>query len=195
VKRSGFTLIEVICSITIILVIAALSFPLLTPSILAAKRTKAVSQLHQLGLAMTLYRSEWDGDGAYGPASKMGLPANWLVSPPIDGYAKHVRGTDGLWWSPCFPHPKKQHPTSASYKTSYLYYFTDDPAEYWPKYSVSRQEQSILFVDDECVDPDVDPNSGFMLKQLYAVELSGQLRKQQRRNRLALFEWDQQEGK
>ncbi len=188
-KRTGFTLVEVLCVITILVVLAGLTFPALGPAVHASKRSSAVSQLHQLGAAMIMYRTDWDGDGRYGTASVMGLPSEWLVVPPVDGYAKHVPGSDNLWISPCFPHPLKKRVESNTPKMSYQFFFTDDADEYWPSYSPKYQAASMLFVDEDCSDAASDPDVGYRSKLLLGVTVEGQLRRQTRRTRTPLFEW------
>jgi prepilin-type N-terminal cleavage/methylation domain-containing protein/prepilin-type processing-associated H-X9-DG protein len=59
VKR-GFTLIEIVVVMAIIVVLASLLLPVFTSSKQAAYKTAALTQMRQLGIASTLYQGEWD---------------------------------------------------------------------------------------------------------------------------------------
>ncbi len=59
-KSRGFTLIEILVVIAIIALLAALLFPVFTSAKNASKKTVCESNLHQLGLAATLYTAAYD---------------------------------------------------------------------------------------------------------------------------------------
>jgi prepilin-type N-terminal cleavage/methylation domain-containing protein/prepilin-type processing-associated H-X9-DG protein len=65
--RQGFTLIELLVVIAIIAVLAALLFPVLASSQQKARKTACLSNLRQVGVAMTLYASDNSGNIPYGP--------------------------------------------------------------------------------------------------------------------------------
>jgi prepilin-type N-terminal cleavage/methylation domain-containing protein len=60
-KRAGFTLIEVLVAIAIIGIVAAITFSVMASARESARTTKCISNLHQWGLAIQMYRQEWDG--------------------------------------------------------------------------------------------------------------------------------------
>ncbi|MCO5297847.1 MAG: type II secretion system GspH family protein [Fimbriimonadaceae bacterium] len=59
-SRRAFTLLEVLVATTIVAVLAALLFSVFGYAMESAKRTTCLSNLHQLGLALESYRSDWD---------------------------------------------------------------------------------------------------------------------------------------
>lgn len=59
--RRGFTLIEMLVVTVIVATLAAILFPVYARTKLQSKRTVAVSQLKQIGSAITIYTTDWDG--------------------------------------------------------------------------------------------------------------------------------------
>lgn len=57
----GFTLIELLVVITIIMVLAGLLFPVFSRARARAQQESCASNLRQCGIAMRMYRDEWDG--------------------------------------------------------------------------------------------------------------------------------------
>ena len=66
--RKGFTLMEVLVSVAIIGMLAAMFFPALYGARDRARRANCINNLHQLMLAETLYAGEW-GDFLPGPSA------------------------------------------------------------------------------------------------------------------------------
>lgn len=58
--RSGFTLIELLVVIAIIAILAAVLSPVFAQAKAAAKKTQALSNCKQLGMATFLYMADWD---------------------------------------------------------------------------------------------------------------------------------------
>jgi prepilin-type N-terminal cleavage/methylation domain-containing protein/prepilin-type processing-associated H-X9-DG protein len=58
--RHGFTLIELLVVIAIIAILAAILFPVFSRAKEAAKKTQSISNLKQIGLAWTMYNSDYD---------------------------------------------------------------------------------------------------------------------------------------
>ena len=58
--RRGFTLIELLVVIAIIAILAAILFPVFAQAREAARKTQCVSNLKQLGTAITLYTQDYD---------------------------------------------------------------------------------------------------------------------------------------
>ena len=65
--KKGFTFVEVLTVIVIIGILAALLFPVLSSSMSASKTTVCISNIHQIQVAMTLYK---DDIGEYPPSSE-----------------------------------------------------------------------------------------------------------------------------
>jgi prepilin-type N-terminal cleavage/methylation domain-containing protein/prepilin-type processing-associated H-X9-DG protein len=59
-SRRAFTLIELISVIAIIALIAAILFPVLSQAREDARKVSCVNNLRQIGLAVGLYRTDWD---------------------------------------------------------------------------------------------------------------------------------------
>ena len=86
-KKSAFTLAEVLISIAIICVLAALLFPAFRQAANRAKTTVCVSNLHQIHLAMELYHGDHDAyppNSLSHPALKPYLQASVLRCPMYD---------------------------------------------------------------------------------------------------------------
>lgn len=59
-SRKGFTLIELLVVIAIIAILAAILFPVFARARQAAQRSSCSNNLHQIGLAINSYTSDWD---------------------------------------------------------------------------------------------------------------------------------------
>ena len=60
-KPRGFTLIELLIVIAIIAILAALLFPVFARAREQARKVRCGSNLRQVGLALQMYTSDWDG--------------------------------------------------------------------------------------------------------------------------------------
>jgi len=63
---NGFTLIELLVVIAIIAILAAILFPVFAKAREAARKTSCTSNLKQLSLAMSMYRTDYDGQFTMG---------------------------------------------------------------------------------------------------------------------------------
>jgi len=107
-SRKGFTLIELLVVITIIIILAAILFPVFARVRRAAKRTACLSNLREIGNAVRMYTNDWDecyplvsGFGpALDPAQSLwnaGTSGGWI---PTHGAAmQQSRWLPNLLWS------------------------------------------------------------------------------------------------
>ena len=101
-KRKAFTLTEILVVISIIILLASLSFPLFQRAKFSANKTACISNLRQIGVAINLYREQHDGtDG--GTAAAMGLPEE--IGPNFSSAVLFCHGNDprNLGYSRTYP--------------------------------------------------------------------------------------------
>ncbi len=96
-RSRAFTLIELLVVIAIIAILAAILFPVFAQAKLAAKKTKAMSNVKNLGTAYHIYLQ--DNDDVTPSIWGTNDPANCL--PPTN-----ISGCSNEWWMPLFPYFK-----------------------------------------------------------------------------------------
>lgn len=174
-KNLGLSLIEILVVVTIILILVAISYPVFMR---AKERTGEVvtkSNLHQLWIAMAVYRTEHDGDGYYGHHTLMGLPNTWDVDRGFSfGLPQEV------WRSGCLNHPNVGDPKYWSGKKGWIHYLVyDDELSYKPKFEEfarRQQEHLIVFQDLNCNDKKILLADPATKKRNIGVALNGTLR-------------------
>ncbi|HZO87956.1 MAG TPA: prepilin-type N-terminal cleavage/methylation domain-containing protein [Chthonomonadaceae bacterium] len=62
--KRGFTLIELLVVIAIIAILAAILFPVFSQVRAKARQATCTSNVHQLGLSLSMYRQDYDGVSA-----------------------------------------------------------------------------------------------------------------------------------
>ncbi|MGQ9456101.1 MAG: type II secretion system protein [Armatimonadota bacterium] len=94
-KRSGFTLVEILVVIAIIAILAAMLFPVFANVRERARQTKCVANLRQLTSALRQYID--DNDGRVPPISKYNFPdlTNWCGTLQTFGITQVEKGS--LW--------------------------------------------------------------------------------------------------
>ncbi|MEW5883430.1 MAG: type II secretion system protein [Armatimonadota bacterium] len=105
-RNFALTLVEALVVLVIIAIVAALLIPVFMRVKDGSKVTASSSNLHQMWLALEMYRNAWDGVDVFtGPESyyRIGLPERASVypgSPEPDPFAAYGV-TPRLWQSPC----------------------------------------------------------------------------------------------
>ena len=96
--KKGFTLIELLVVIAIIAILAAILFPVFAQAKLAAKKTKSLSNVKNLGTAFQLYLSDNDDT----------TPSIFGTNNPTQCSAalRLVEGCSVEWWMPIYPYFK-----------------------------------------------------------------------------------------
>ena len=98
-KRRGFTLIELLVVIAIIAILAAILFPVFAQAREKARQTTCVSNIRQLGMALALYRQDFDQRNP-GTAEYNHCPGSYAGSPPA--WQNSVGSVDtNSQWIPC----------------------------------------------------------------------------------------------
>src|SRR5438876_3640768 len=98
--RPAFTLIELLVVIAIIAILAAILFPVFAAARSKARSAACVSNLKQIGLALSMYRQDYDGTNAryrFCP-DLAGDPLCTAVDPPAT-----ITGPNEVWWAPQDP--------------------------------------------------------------------------------------------
>jgi prepilin-type N-terminal cleavage/methylation domain-containing protein/prepilin-type processing-associated H-X9-DG protein len=75
--RRAFTLIELLVVIAIIAILAAILFPVFAQAKVAGKKTKSISNLRQIGLAVVLYADDNDGYPQHSSPSSWSPRVRW----------------------------------------------------------------------------------------------------------------------
>src|SRR5262245_58140408 len=65
-RKPGFTLIELLVVIAIIAILAAILFPVFAQAREQARKSACLSNTKQIGIALEMYRHDWDGGGPFG---------------------------------------------------------------------------------------------------------------------------------
>ena len=176
-KTVGFTLIETITVVAIILIVVAVSFPVFLSAKKKTGEVVTINNLRQLYVALEIYRTDYDGQGVYGHHAAMGLPNAWDAS--NEGWGFNVTSLQVLY-SGCMSHPSFG-PEFSGRKGGISYNVYDDeklddhPFEY---YALKQESSLVVFQDDHCADPKIDIFDDASPKTLIGITISGSIRKE-----------------
>ena len=177
--KFGFSLVEVIVVVAIVIVVAAISYPVFARVKEKSLEAKSISNMRQLYLAIEMYRAEYDGI-PYGSMEAMGLPD----SPTERWLGSSVAGLR----PPMNP------------KSTYLYYPVatefDQRSPTWEVYVIEHTSSTVLLADVHFnplepkgtypsyqMNPDVE-------KYLIGITLGGSIRKKRASGSLVMQWWD-----
>ncbi len=110
--RRAFTLIELLVVIAIIAILAAILFPVLAQVRVKARQMQCLSNMRQIGLAVTMYLHDYDERYPMTMAIVNGVPSTvnyWAIhnyEAALEPYIKTDRGLrnkQNIWWDPSDP--------------------------------------------------------------------------------------------
>jgi type II secretory pathway pseudopilin PulG len=159
IRRSGISLVEVLVVASMLVLLVAIALPLLGPVRQSAKVSRSISNLRQLGLALSLYREGAGGGNGEGHLG-IGMP------PSIHGFIVGQRIPRELLRTGGESH------TSDSHGDVYTFLWPryGEDATVWYAYHEKCGEGSVAIVD-ETQNPGMAPK-GFTLHPRLALGLS-----------------------
>ncbi len=163
--KRAITFVEILCCIVIMLIVAAISYPVFSSAKESAKITSAKQNLHQLFLAVALYRNDEDG-AEFGLPAQMGLPSVDNVD-SLNIATKSVPISSR--WSPC-----GLLPGDTTNVIWYVNYRPFDEATWLDALKIVGN-QTRMFYDNQCDFKGVDPNDNLDRHRSLAVTLDGNL--------------------
>lgn len=94
----GFTLIELLVTVAVIAILAAILLPVFTSAKAAAKRTACLSNMRQIGLALTMYVNDHDGYGPSSTHTSLTFQGSWIYQ-----LKPYISNVDEIRISPADP--------------------------------------------------------------------------------------------
>ena len=128
----GFTLLELAIVFTILAILAAILYPIFVRSANRAKQTSCEEKMHQLFLAIDLYRSDYGGQGVLGSMAAMALPPNLVV-------LKHAQNLDRELFRCTGSTELYAHP---------VFTYMPIPAQLWEDLIEKDGSNAIMLLDD-----------------------------------------------
>lgn len=92
--RRGFTLFELLAVIAIIAALAALLMPAVAAVREAAKATRCMANLRQIGVGFGAYASDWEGYWPYGPANPISDPNAFQAHFTSDAFLDYIESSN-----------------------------------------------------------------------------------------------------
>lgn len=170
----GVTLVEILVVIGVILILTAITVPVMSSAKRSAKVTATTVRLRNQWIALSLYRAEYDSDGRYGTSPEMGLP---------EFEVRNMAVIDHTWPPPCGIHPDLWVNFWVRCFCGHEGMSEEELNAALPKCrarisadSNLYRENWILLIDDNCSDPDVKLRNVYQRKRAVGVFLSGQVK-------------------
>jgi len=146
-KNKAFTLIELLVVIAIIAILAAILFPVFAQAKLAAKKTVALSNAKQLGLANLIYMNDYDDNLV---KEWFGFPSNCWAAPPYPNIFYNWRYAEQPYVKSkgLLQDPTNQYQTTADWEESWTDGTLADMVRLPQNYAVNNTV--IGFANGEC---------------------------------------------
>lgn len=184
----AFTLLESMVVASIVALLAALLFPVISNARDRARESACVTKMRQAWLAASLYRSDNEGDGIYGTSFEMGLPPRLADGPKWKpGYPEKLLGVADLV---CPAFPSKFSNSTFSYNWMY-----QDPRQQqngqnqWDAYVRDFQDASIFIVDPNHNPKDIPTMSPYISKKGFGLTLGGNLIQRYKPGDMDILRW------
>lgn len=167
--KKAFTITELLICVTILVLLAALTYPLSAAAIQTAKETKVRSNLSQILKASLIYTADYQDH--FAPGTIKGWPTPMVVGNPHLGFPVEL----------VQPECRK---VSVNDPLSFFGWWINWPDDYvtakvlasYDKYG----ESMIVFSNKSCNPPDVTIHTTFKSRRAFGVELNGRVRVQRR---------------
>jgi type II secretory pathway pseudopilin PulG len=136
--RRAFTLLELIVVIATLLLLAALCTPVFLKVRAEAARANSISQMRQIGIALSLYRGEYEGAGG-DSMSGLGMPPSFLALGKWAKFPEKLWDTGGPPPAPNVP-PRYTWIVPAPNE--------DNARPSWAEYVAKDGEQAVPLLDE-----------------------------------------------
>lgn len=164
-RTKGWTLVEVLTALGIIALVATLAYPVIAGARQSAASATCISQLKQIHVAISVYRTAYDGDAVYGESSAMGLPPNLM----------HLAKEQSL------PHALFECKGRKTIRIAPLYHLMYAPEgtvgrPSWAEYVKDREESAVILGDYNHDFDTIPRHSNFVRHRGIGMYLDGSVR-------------------
>jgi len=171
-NRKGFSLIEILCVIVILSVLAAILMPVFVKAKMETKASAARMNLKGFWQGLMIYQSDNESKVEYGQPDEMGLPSvhyGWL------NFVNDYTGDNSYGWE-----KKKQFLPCGSQDEGDLHgiglFYMPGMMDDWRKEVTKREEDTVVMMDKNCNVPGTRLLCQFCEKRSIGVTLGGKIK-------------------
>lgn len=173
-KESGLTLLESLTVISIVALLASLTYPTLLNGIREAKKARSMSQMRQIHAALLVYVENEEGEGPLG----LGLPPSLLVLRQVEKLPRSLFETGGNNWK------APSYPAVYTWLPPHPMVGQEDLMDRWHQYVDATSRNPALILDETFTS-----NFGqFSMKSAFAIFFDGHI--ETRRARGSMTDYD-----